>query len=402
MKKSLFSIALILLALSCSKEAIQFESDNGMEYAYQRSFSDVKEIVNTFLDGPDTKESGMKPQIKEIKPLRNSSTKSSVNSVLYVVNLADDQGFMFIPTNKDAEPVSAYFFKGQYGEHNPDLVENLVQSITDRLSSMSSGPGDMGIGDMIWNITDTTTTVQYDKKHHLFDHFSIEGPASYYLDYAVDNIDQAVMAMKTMAHFRPISSLQMTHQSFANQTLFLDWDALSNHNHDNESCPTCQTIAKLALEISYRLTNNPTSGLQSLGLDNEDKLDDYMDMNILCEQNEHIGNYRRNPLYITDTQLIVGFKHIRTIINLTQVNMTTGSSHLAETDDRHYVYSYVHSSDDVVGDYIDLFERERTVTGYRIADGGTSYSNYIVDKYKDCRELIKILNTSCNTHGCND
>ncbi len=127
MKKALLGVALFLFAVACSNEEefvkVQATETSANSNSNTRSLSEAIAIAQNaakMFEGADTRSVGRSVDMSGIECIVKPSTRSAGgnDTLLYVVNYADDNGFAVISANKSTEGLLAVTEKGNYDAEN--------------------------------------------------------------------------------------------------------------------------------------------------------------------------------------------------------------------------------------------------------------------------------------------
>jgi len=167
----------MLLLGSCAKEATPPAIDTTQEtLSFRVTEEDALQQLNNVLDVIDTPTRGKRRSVKEIFEHRSTRTRSTEgstpNSLLYIVNFDDDQGYAVLAADSRLEPVLALIDSGVYTPSENytedfDLTEaNLDEDEKDEFWCTGPLTGTFRTIELIEDYADGYVNPPYTKKYY--------------------------------------------------------------------------------------------------------------------------------------------------------------------------------------------------------------------------------------------
>ncbi len=263
MKLNLAHRALLIMALfsSCTENAIQLECVKQDTPTNNRTIEEILEIAR---NAPSTFESAATrsgQKTKEIDatslkaiPGKSTRTGENINTSLYAINYADNDGFVIVSGNQATPGVIAYIEEGEYDIEEIQDSDSEIGFITDLATGYVANATlplvpipDPSQPDTIFRIVvDPLITTKWGQ----------DNPEGLFCPNGKSGCFNTAVA-QLMAYYEYPDTLQLTYWEADKDMIILNWDDMKRHKirhtapgHDNVSVP-CLDLRDSHNNISY-------------------------------------------------------------------------------------------------------------------------------------------------------
>lgn len=273
MKKELLFITVILFLLSCSSDdevASLKENVNSTESVI-RSYSEALDIAQKAITMVSNVETRSQERIaidltaskKCIMANRTRGAESSVNDTLmYVFNFANDNGFAIISANPNIEPILAVAESGHY---DPDSLSD-IDGVNDFielakeytiLPDTAFIPKETVLNGKKLEFADTVITRLYGDK--VFVAWGQKDPEGLFCPNKIAGCANTALA-QIMSYFKYPTEIRLTYPANKGKLISLDWKDITkhkiHHSYLAKDCPASDKahddISMLVRELGYR------------------------------------------------------------------------------------------------------------------------------------------------------
>lgn len=312
MKHLWLGVWALLLAGACTNDEYLIETvpAETSEVRTTRSMEEVWQIANNatqLLENAQTRSvvRTIDPAATQYVTAPSTRSAGENDTLLYIVNYADEQGFAVVSANRYAEGLLAVVEQGSYGvdgefhTDNPGFTAFMEQARN--YSTRSIPPGGPIIGtdpDVIWETKDVVDTTYKNKIEPMvavrWGQTGIEGK---YCPNGIAGCSNVAMA-QIMSYFHYPYNISITYPGASVSSQYLNWTAMENHKvaHGYQDCTATnaahesisQLIRQLGelnksdyLEIGGTSTaaNNVRNSFANMGY-NVSTLDSYTDQSL--------------------------------------------------------------------------------------------------------------------------
>ena len=202
---------------------------------------------------PSSKGANTAKEIGSIIPYPGHSTKGlSPDTLLYIINFGQDDGFALISANPTVEPLLVITESGHYegGLTGNKGFDYYMEELINQLSNLA------GIGDFPVQ-PDYVDTLRYNfffKSKLLQSDWHQDSPFNYLTPDNTPAGCPAVAIGQIMAYYEHPDTLHLTYPG-ASGVVDFDWASMITHNSDNPSvCSVCPKNAQLMRELGERMS----------------------------------------------------------------------------------------------------------------------------------------------------
>lgn len=287
MKKLLTLFAAILTLAACSNQddAMPASQTSIKKTSYIRSFDEALQIAQSsisILDGSEITRSGSTRKInlddsKVYKQDALTRSASDTNDTLmYVFNFEDNQGFAVIAANRNTDALIAVTEKGHYDPGETTEIEgfnDFTQAVENYLRNMANTPKAV--------ITEVREERVYTGHHtpvvgpYVSVKWGQQLPEGEFCPNLISGCTNTAMA-QIMSHFEYPTSIYLTYGSNNSNLITLDWSSIKSHStgHSLNYCTTSMSnahsqISSLCRQLgemnnsTYHFETNSTSASTS-------------------------------------------------------------------------------------------------------------------------------------------
>lgn len=266
MKRILY-FAFILVTASCNNEIMEFEEFKNPETTIQpktRSINEAIEIANNAAQeffGVTRAAGGRNADINNVDIITSSLTRSSGSNdtLLYIVNYEDNNGFAVISANKDADALLAVTEQGSYTPDSENIGFNMFMDMAQAYAAKSILPPGVEEGgtlfpikeyketfDTIANITVLPKVEVQWGQTGVEGRFAINPGTSKYAGCA------NTATAQIMSYFCYPTQIDLTYLRENVRTLHLNWEEIKRHNVWHYSSCLATTEAHNAISYLHR------------------------------------------------------------------------------------------------------------------------------------------------------
>lgn len=245
MRKTVLGALSLFIACACTNEEYVLESVANQETGMSntRSMSEVLQIANNaaqLLQGVQTRSAirTVDPTATQYVITPSTRNAGGNDTLLYIVNYADEQGFAVISANRQAEGLLAVVEQGTYGvdgkyyTDNPGFTAFMEQAETYARSVQSLPPvideGNVPMEQKIINDTTYNNTIE-PLVSVRWGQTGIEGK---YCPNGIAGCSNVAMA-QIMSYFRYPLNMNITYPGASITSLSLNWTAIEKHKVDH-------------------------------------------------------------------------------------------------------------------------------------------------------------------------
>lgn len=148
MRKKTYLILAMLLLVACSEHDVLIENeDSQSEQAVQSEIRTIDEAydiaakaISWIGDGESRTSVRLLPSKRDIKVVMNNKSRSgeSSDTLMYVVNFEDEQGFAIIPANRTMPELLAVTESGSYDPETGSEVEPFQEYMDNAVNTLAS------------------------------------------------------------------------------------------------------------------------------------------------------------------------------------------------------------------------------------------------------------------------
>ena len=267
MKRILY-FAFILIVASCDNEIIEFENYKNPETTIQsktRSINEAIEIANNAAQeffGVTRAASGRNADVNNVDIITSSLTRSSGSNdtLLYIVNYEDNNGFAVISAKKDADALLAVTEQGSYTPDSENIGFNMFMDMAQAYAAKSILPPGIEEGGTLFPIKEYKETLDTIENTHILPKIKVQwGQEGIESKYANNSIRKAagcanVATAQVMSHFSYPTQIELTYLGNNSYIQHLDWAIIKQHKtrHNNNSNCTATSAAHEAISQLHR------------------------------------------------------------------------------------------------------------------------------------------------------
>lgn len=248
MKRILY-FAFILVTASCNNEIMEFEEFKKPETTIQpktRSINEAIEIANNAAQeffGVTRAAGGRNADVNNVDIITSSLTRSSGSNdtLLYIVNYEDNNGFAVISAKKDADALLAVTEQGSYTPDSENIGFNMFMDMAQAYAAKSILPPGVEEGGTLFPIKEYKETFDTIANITVLPKVEVQwGQGEFegaYSPNMYSGCSNTAMA-QILSYFCYPTQIEITFQEGNNYFLSLDWDAIKMHNrrHWNFYC----------------------------------------------------------------------------------------------------------------------------------------------------------------------
>lgn len=239
---ALFALSISLASCSESDGLVDaLDKDNAIPQSEIRSIDEAYEIAAqslTWFDSADSRSSvRLLPAKNEIKVLKSKESRGeSSDTLMYVVNFQDEEGFAIIPANRNLPEILAVTESGSYDPASDSEVEPFNEYMKNAISVMAKGSHELLPVDtlreyfMEQKIVYKDTTIEVKPRANLY--WGQNGVEGMYCPNKVCGCAPLAIALCLSYFEKP-----MTFDYFDNGVhsyTYLDWAQIKKHNARND------------------------------------------------------------------------------------------------------------------------------------------------------------------------
>ena len=256
MKKLLLFVAIIIVACSNEKYIDDIRTQVPVKQVSNlRSYEEALQVAESSISMLDNSESTRSSSSRKIDAnnskvyLNKSVTRSSSNTsdtLMYVFNFEDNEGFAIVAAPKDIKPLIAITEKGHYDPDEPSGIEgfddymNLAEKYI--MGNRGGGAGDPLIGPIYLSesVTDITTVGPY-----VTVRWGQRCPEGDFCSNGYSGCTNTAMA-QIMSYYEHPSSIALTYNGHDINTQTLNWTSIKSHTPEENPlfyimCPDTTT-----------------------------------------------------------------------------------------------------------------------------------------------------------------
>lgn len=263
MKRVLY-FAFILIAVSCNNEVMEFEGYKESETTIQaktRSINEAIEIANNAAQeffGITRAGGGRIVDVNNVDIITSSLTRSSGNNdtLLYIVNYEDNNGFAVISASRNADALLAVTEQGSYNPDSENVGFNMFMDMAEIYSARTILPPTDDEENTLLPIKEYKETFDTIANITVLPKVEVQwGQGEFegaYSPNMYSGCSNTAMA-QIFSYFCYPTQIEITFQEGNNYFLSLDWDAIKMHNrrHFNYYC-SANSYAHNALGLLCR------------------------------------------------------------------------------------------------------------------------------------------------------
>lgn len=270
MKKFFLGAISLLIASACTNDEYVMEniSNSSTETCMTRSMNEVLQIASNatqLLQNANTRSVTRTVDPTATQYVIAPSTRSSGgnDTLLYIVNYADGQGFAVVAANKQAEGLLAVVEKGSYGMDGEYYTENpgftaFMEQAQEYAKTLSLKTGNNSGGELVLTehklVRDTTYLNKIEPMVNVrWGQTGIEGK---YCPNKVAGCSNVAMA-QIMSYFQYPLSININYPDASVTSQYLNWSAIKEHEvvdiyqECNATYDTHEAISQLLRQLGY-------------------------------------------------------------------------------------------------------------------------------------------------------
>ena len=234
---ALFALSISLASCGENEALVDaLEKDNAIPQSEIRSIDEAYEIAAqslTWFDGADSRSSvRLLPSKNEVKVFKSKESRGeSSDTLMYVVNFQDEEGFAIIPANRNLPEILAVTESGSYDPVLDSEVEPFNEYMKNAISLMAKSPKDLNIDTLrepfkecYTNVSETVTKYVEPKVSFNWGQGGINGKFCSNKLCGCSNLAVAMVC----AYFEYPNTLKLSYKN--DSTIVLNWANIKNHN----------------------------------------------------------------------------------------------------------------------------------------------------------------------------
>ena len=266
--KRVVYFAFILIAVSCNNEVMEFEGYKESETTIQsktRSINEAIEIANNAAQeffGITRAGGGRIVDVNNVDIITSSLTRSSGNNdtLLYIVNYEDNNGFAVISASRNADALLAVTEQGSYNPDSENVGFNMFMDMAEIYSARTILPPGVEEGATLLPIKEYKETLDTIENTHILPKIKVQwGQRGIESKYADNSNTKAagcanVATAQVMSYFSYPTQIELTYLGNNSYIQPLNWDAIKLHQvrHENNSnCTAHEAISQLHRQLGH-------------------------------------------------------------------------------------------------------------------------------------------------------
>lgn len=286
---ALFALSISLASCGENDALVDaLEKDNATPQSEIRSIDEAYEIAAqslTWFDSADSRSSvRLLPSKNEVKVFKSKESRGeSSDTLMYVVNFQDEEGFAIVPANRNMPELLAVTESGSYDPASDSEVEPFNEYMKNAISVLSNGSHELQPVDTLREYfmehkEENTYSVLYKNGPKVPYKWGQTGFEGMYCPNNVCGCSNLAVAL-CMAYFKYPEKIVLHHHN--DSILYPDWDGICMHNArkdtflgskfvkstDNVSIGNHEALGRICRENGYRAGStyydgNDNSGFQ--------------------------------------------------------------------------------------------------------------------------------------------